>query len=175
MSTHLASKPLTIPQRTAAALSQASELLAADDAKRLNAALMEVAVEELAHNTRFAEQVRQHYEALAPRRPVPTTPRGKTTKGTQPVDVELVPLKRLDSYQVSLIGPIDPYMLYEVYGLHQLALALGQYSLKKLQGASAMVEARNPGTRPAKKTDKAAIIEYIVAHVAEPGQLKPHD
>jgi hypothetical protein len=37
------------------------------------------------------------------------------------------------------------------------------------------VEERYAGTFPKKKTDKTAIIDYIIAHVARPGELKMND
>lgn len=46
---------------------------------------------------------------------------------------------------------------------------LGGYSLVKVKQALAGVEERNPGTKPKNKSQKQALIDYIVEKVAGPG------
>lgn len=171
MSTSVQSKPLTLQQRAAAATARAAELLRLDDIKRLAAAVAEVAADELLRDPDFAQRVRGRYEQLAPRKPVRTTPRPATAPrrataaATASPDDDLVIIKQVDPRNLPQVGLVDPYFLHEIYGAHQLRRALERHPLRKLQEASALVEERNPGTRPTKKTDKAAIVDYIVAHV----------
>jgi len=167
-----------MPQRQAAAFLRAGEVLGLDDAKRLTAALVEVAVEELVRSNAFTARVRERYDALAPRKPVPTVPRPKAPRAAKTVKTatpprpkgteelpELVPIRRIEGREISLAGPLDPYFLFELYGGAQLARALDRYPLRKLQEATTLVEERHHGTRPALRTDKEAIIAYIVAQL----------
>src|SRR5262245_29752505 len=171
-------KPLTMAQRQAAAFAHASDVLGLDDAKRLAAALAEVVVEELTHNAAFTARVRERYEALAPRKPAPATPRAKAPRAPKALESatprapkgeeqlpELVPIRRIEGREISLAGPLDPYFLQELYGDAQLARALDRYPLRKLQEAASLVEERHRGTRPAMRTDKEVLIAYIVAQL----------
>jgi hypothetical protein len=162
-------KAPTIAQRATEATARASRFLHLEDTKRLAAAIAEAAADELVRNHAFAELVRGRYGQLAPRKPVRTTPRTTTPRpkmtGVTLPDDDLIPIKRIEGQRITLAGPVDPYFLHEFYGAHQLRRALERHPLRKLQEASALVEERNPGTRPTKKTDKVAIVDYIVAHV----------
>jgi hypothetical protein len=58
-------------------------------------------------------------------------------------------------------GPPNPFVLQQVYGDDQLALALERHPPAKLKEAVVIVQERYPGTKP-KKPTKASIIAYIV-------------
>ncbi len=63
-------------------------------------------------------------------------------------------LKQIDPATFPRFGTVDPYLLHELYGAHQLQRALERHPLRKLQEACALVQERNPGTRPTKKTER---------------------
>lgn len=129
----------------------ASSVLDLADLKRLAAALAEAAAEEAIHNRAFAERVRALYAE------VPGSGKAHPLQ-----EAPLVPIRQGDWRPYDPGEALDPYFLLDLYGDHQLAQALNRYTLVKLKEASAAVEARNPGTKPANRGQKAAIIAYIV-------------
>lgn len=190
-------KAPTAAQRVASALEriQADLAEAASDGKRLHAALLEVAAELLASDAAFTARVLARYEQLAPPKRATTgggsrgsgraggsastgTQRKKREKaGAETDDTPLEPIRDVPAQHVTLAGQVDPYWLLERYGAHQLARALNRHTLRELQGACKLVEARNPGTKPQRKTNSQDIIAYIVeyvgaAEVAVPGKLQ---
>jgi hypothetical protein len=75
------------------------------------------------------------------------------------------PRKQIPGRQFDISAPPDPYFLNELFGIDQLPIALKEYSVPALKTAVAMIQARQPGTKP-QGTSKAAIIEYVLQHVA---------
>jgi hypothetical protein len=148
------------------AAKHAGLVLELDDLKRLGIALAYAASEEIEHNTRFATQVRTVYEALAATVSPGTGGRGRSGgSGTKAPVVDLVPMKRIEGYQIDLAAPLDPYFLYEVYGAQQLPLALNLFSATRLKEAVILVQERNPGTKPSGRSSKPALVEYIIRYV----------
>lgn len=147
---------------TIAATEQAAQYLERTDLKRLSIALAEAAAEEVESNAAFAHKVLVLYDSLAPTKPAPAKKKETTTK-------QLVPIRPVEpgSLDVSSAVPLDPYWLNEVFGSHQLAEALDRYPAVKVKEASAMVEKRNPGTKPKSRANKAAMVQYIVEQVAK--------
>ena len=94
-----------------------------------------------------------------------TVPRSSKTPFVIPDD-GLVPLKRVEN-NLSLGAAVDPYYLHELYGPQQLPKALQRYHLSQLLEAAAIVQSKHPGTKPANKSKKAAVIAYIVAKVTQ--------
>ncbi len=156
-------KRLTVTQRVAQAAEVTAQHLHVDDSKRASAALAEAAVEELLCNPAFAQRVRGWYDELAPAAPK----RARTTAGrTQRTPKrELVPLRIVESGEVNISAPLNPYLTYEMYGADQFADALREYSLSNLKEAVEIVQERNPGTKPRNKGQKEPIIEYLVQYV----------
>jgi hypothetical protein len=64
-------------------------------------------------------------------------------------------------------APPDPKWLIQVYGQRQLARALQDFSLDMLKLTADKVQAEHPGTRPANRGRKAAVIDYIVQYSGE--------
>jgi hypothetical protein len=60
-------------------------------------------------------------------------------------------------------------LLHHIYGSRQLRAVLTGYSLMKLKEGLEAVQEKTPGTKPASRSKKAAIIDYIVEQVAGPG------
>ena len=163
MSTTL--KPLTIQQRSVEATRSLREALGLDDTKLLGTALAEVAAEEARHNPDFAQRIRQTYAELEQ----VNSSRTRAARTPSNIAPELIPLRTIEGLRFDPHAPIDPYMLQNIYGDAQLRHALERYSLARLKEAATLVEERNPGTRPASRAKKDAIIDYIVEHVAGPG------
>jgi hypothetical protein len=162
MSTHVASKTLTVPARGMEAVTRAAEALGVDDAKLLATVLLEAATEELSRSGRFADRVRVTYDALIAVKPN----RGSSRRQEPPA--KLTPIKRIEGREIDLGASPDPYFLLELYGKEQLPAALARYPVKALLESVEIVQQHFPGTKPKGKT-KAVVIDYIVEHVAGPG------
>lgn len=132
------------------------------DLKRLSIALAEAAAEEVIRSRTFAERVRALYES------VPATVDSRGNSSPSALTLDLVPIKPLDGRWVDPSTPLDPYFVLDTFGPHQLERALAIFPLTKLKEASAAVEARNPGTKPTNRGQKAAIIAYIVEELTTP-------
>ena len=163
MSTTLS--PLTLRQRSAEATARLREVLDLDDLQLLSTALAEVATDEATRSPLFADRIRNVYKDL------------QSLKGTRPLrakkkktsEVELVPVGSVEGRKFDPYAPLDPNYLYQLYGGHQLRAALSRYSVVKLKEAAAKIEKEHPGTKPASRARKDAIIDYIVEQIAGPG------
>jgi hypothetical protein len=139
--------------------------------KYLSVALANVAAEEVLKNPEFAQRLRTLVQELVPakasRRRADSDGTSRTSaKG--PRRVELIPISTVSEDELSSYGPPNAFVLQRLYGNHQLRLALERYSLTTLKEALTLVQERYPGTKP-KKITKPGIIDYIVEHVAGPG------
>ncbi|MGZ3679042.1 MAG: hypothetical protein ACXWQR_10785 [Ktedonobacterales bacterium] len=152
------------------AAQQAAFLLDLPDVKRLGIALAEAAADELAANESFARKVRTLYDAVDASEGKESASRS-TTKYAAPIK-QLIPVKPLEpgSVEITAAKPLDPYWLNDVFGSHQLRLALDGYPVSKLKEGAAMVEQRT-GVKPSSKTKKTALIDYIVEHVTAGASL----
>ncbi len=181
---------LTPAERTSRALAHAQATLPeGTNGKLLQAVLLEVAATALADDPAFAARVRARYAEVAPPPTRRATKRGDSSSGgtgrrapraTPKVSdllEPLVPIKHIPNYEITVEGPLDPYLLLEVFGAHQLARALNQRSPADLQKAVALVQARHPGTGPERSTSgkasKPALIAYIVEQVISSTPTRP--
>lgn len=131
----------------------------------LTTAALEVVADEVGRNGDVARRIRESYrDLLQSSQQTKTKPRPP-----KPEPVKLIPVGTVDESRIKPYGPLDPYLLFDLYGAHQLRLALDGYSLIKLKEGMAAVAARNPSTRPKSKASKAPLVDYIVEHVAGPG------
>jgi hypothetical protein len=157
-------KPLSVKQRGETAtqsLRQALNLPAATgDAAVLGTALAEIASEESTRNTRFADAVRERYRELMAQQPAPK-PGSTSPKEELP---PLVPIRRIEGYRADPFKPPDPRFLIQLYGHHQLARALQDYTLEMLKETAVKVQQEHPGTKPTSRSNKKAVIAYIVEH-----------
>jgi len=164
-----ATTALTPAQRGAAALERAQAALPdATNAKLLQAAILEAAAAALADDPSFAARVRGRYAELAA---PPARAKGQGGKAGRAARVTpkvsdllepLVPVKRIPNYEVTIEGPLDPYVLLDVFGPHQLERALSQRSLADVRKAAAIVQGRQPGVQPEGRAGKAKLIAFIV-------------
>jgi hypothetical protein len=134
------------------------------DTKLLGTAVAEIVVEESARNPQLAGRIRARYDELVSLRGAPKT--GNATKREELPP--LTPIRTDLPYRYSEPGaPPDPKWLIQVYGQRQLARALQDYSLDMLKMTADKVQAEHPGTRPANRGRKAAVIDYIVKYSGE--------
>lgn len=126
------------------------------------AALAEVAAEECRRSLRFAEAVRGRANELATQTASPAKPtRGAKSQPLPP----LVPIRQLGGYrEIDPFKPPDPPFIVQVFGHHQLARALQDYTLGMLKDAAAVIEREHPGTKPVSRSRKDDVIAYIVEH-----------
>lgn len=137
--------------------------------KNLATALAEAASTEISHNTAFRERVLSVYQELA-RASAPVRSNG-TTSRAKPSKLQLIVRRHVDARLFGPDRPLDPYLQQYVYEDDQLRTALDRFPATELKQAAAIVEQRNPGTKPANRSQKAALLEYILAQLI--GQ--PHD
>lgn len=151
-------KTLYKPSATAAT-KRANAVLELDDLARLSVALAEVGADEAMHNRTFAAKVRDCYEHLPPSK---TKTKADPTRALK---VTLVPLRQYEGHRIDTSRPLDPYFILEAYGPEQLPIALELFSVERLKEGSAMVEKRNPGTKPSNRGHKSPLISYIVSRL----------
>lgn len=134
--------------------------------KHLATAVTEAASAEAAHNAAFRERILSTYNELktaaAPKRT--SSSRGGTTKAKTPL-AWLTPIHPVDPKQFGPDKLLDPYLIQYAYGDEVLRTILDGYSAARLKEAAAIVAERNPGTGPANRSRKDALIEYIVRYV----------
>ncbi len=130
-----------------------------NDTSILGPALAEAAAREVRRNPRFASEVRRTYDELA-------AMRRQSGSSTQKAELPpLVPIRTDLPYRRSdPFAPPDPDYLIQAYGRHQLARALQGYTVEKLKMTAAALEHQHPGTKPANRGRKEALIAYIVEH-----------
>ncbi|MGH2504176.1 MAG: hypothetical protein ACRDID_16840 [Ktedonobacterales bacterium] len=153
-------KPLTYPQRVSAAAATANARFNFTDEKRMQAALAEVALDELGRNPGFAVRVRNRYEELAPVKA--TKPSKASSKASKP---KLVPIKEMPGFQLDVTRRLDPWFILEYFGPEQLDTALRMQTIGNLREAIAVVEERYPGSTPRGKLTKEIAITFILQHV----------
>jgi hypothetical protein len=124
-------------------------------------AALEVANEWLAWDTAFQERLRQKYDELSSLSP--TKKKAPVDLGPAPVPIAGRGLKNYSPY-----GKFDPYQLIDEYGRQQLRAVLIRATQQHLREAVDIVQAHEPGTKPASRSNNTAMIDYIVATVAGP-------
>jgi hypothetical protein len=167
MPTNLASKAPTFTQRITAAYERAESILRLTDSKRLAAALVEIAVEEIERNPGFRLRVQGHYSQLAPQPPVRAArqqPRSASTAKKRLED--FVPVKRIPGQSFNVAERLDPYFLYELYGPDQFRGVLSCFDVPRLQEAVQVVQERHPNTSPRNKRSMESLIDYLVQQIA---------
>lgn len=146
------------PRSATAATKQIAQTLGLSDQKRLATAIAIAAAEEIEYNTVFIHRIRAAYD-----RSPATVRQTRTTKALQ---LDLKPIKRVEGFELNPAAPVNPYLVYEAFGVHQLRDALDIFSVPKLQAAARMVMERNPGTKPQNMRSKPALLDYIASYVA---------
>jgi hypothetical protein len=130
-----------------------------DQAAALTAAL-EVINERWAWDGGLQQSLRQKYEELktlsadARTTPVTTVPKPKAASG----------LARHNP-----LGQLNPYELLNEYGRDGLRPLLSGASARLLKQAADVVQTHEPGTKPASRSVKADMVNYIMEYVVGPG------
>lgn len=133
------------------------------DLKNLSVALAEAATDELDRHPEFAERVLRIFHDLATASSPKAAGKRSASRSAKP---KLEPIGHVDPALLGPDMPLDPYVLQQLYGDFQLRGALDGRSLKALKQAASIVQQRHPGTDPASRTQKTALIDYIVRYVA---------
>ncbi len=162
------SKPLTLSQRSAAAVARAAEHLGLADQKIVATVLAELAAEQILSSASFAQQATARYSDLQPK---PREPRASKVASTRPIAQSgapttkpRVPARRTPGQHVNLAATLDPRTLVPLYG-NNLPIHLQEYSAQAL---SEMAHVLVPGAGekvPPQKSGKPALIAYILRHV----------
>lgn len=145
------------------ALKQAANVLGLDDTKRLETAIAVASADELGQNARFAASVRAIYGLLPPS----TKHAGSPLKTLDVLTLDVKPIKHVEGFSFDPSHPVNPYLLHEAYGTVQMRKLLEVATLPALKQSSAIVEQRNPGTKPKSRASKASIVDYIMEHIAK--------
>ena len=131
--------------------------------KNLATALAEAASIEISHNPSFHERILSAYQELAQHStPVRIKGAASRAKATKP---QLVVRRHVDARLFGPDRPLDPYLQQYVYEDDQLRAALDRFPASELKKAAAMVEEQNPGLKPANRSKKATLLEYILAQL----------
>jgi hypothetical protein len=140
-------------------------ILKPKELKHLATALAEVASAEAARNAAFRQSILAIYAELnAAKAPKRAPARGGTAKAKMPPPW-LTPIHPVDPKLFGPDKPLDPYLIQYAYGDEKLRLILDGYPASELKKAAAIVEQRNPGIKPANRSRKDALIDYIISHV----------
>jgi hypothetical protein len=153
-------KPTTLTE----AAKRVGDVLGLTNSKRLGAALAAALVEEVQRSPSFVDRVRRLYADNAAVTG-PATKREPQPRMPKTALVDLVPIRHVPGFEFNPAAPMDPYLLHEAFGAHQLQTILEALPLAKLKESAAKVERRNPGTRPINRSQKTAFIEYITKYV----------
>jgi hypothetical protein len=92
-------------------------------------------------------------------------PRGKAATAKAEALPPLVPVRTdLPYRKIDPYSPPDPAFLTLVYGRHQLARALQDYTVDMLKLTAAKIEAAHSGTKPKNRGQRQTLIDYIVQY-----------
>lgn len=152
---------MTASQRDKLAKQGVMAALGVTNEKAAVTAALEAVYERLASDMDLCQSVRQKYQEIAALAPAA---RQKADVGPVPV-----PIHSGNPDQYTPYGKFDPYQLISEYGAHQLRTVLIRGTQRDLREATDIVQAREQGTKPASRSKKDDMIDYIVEHVAGPG------
>ena len=153
-------KPLTTTKRKSLATEQLLAALAATDKDAAVTAALEVIEEWLVHDAEINRRLRERYaELMALSAP-------KKSHAHRP---ELVPISGPELDHFNPYAKPDAYKLLDWYGHKQFRPLMEEMTPPTLRDLVASVQAREPGTKPASRTRKQDMIDYIVEHVAGSG------
>lgn len=166
----------TITQRSARATRQLCNALGLGslqpkDLTLLTIALAEAGTEEARTNGHFANRVRTTFDSLKAHNAKPVNGASKAVSnkkaGNSQTDVfaSLTPIGPVDLSRLRPHGAIDPYALYTGYGEAQAKRVLNSLTRDDLKQTAAIVEQRNPGTKPTNRGQIASLLAYITKYV----------
>lgn len=154
-------RPLTVTQRKALAIGQLLGAVSGADKDAALVAAAELMAEWLCDSA-MGERFRERYtelEALnsAKKKPKPA-PRPK-----------LVPKSGPDLDHFNPYAKPDPYKLLDWYGHDQFRALVDDFTPQALRDLVDAVQLREPDARPASRSKKQDMVDFVVAHVAGPG------
>jgi hypothetical protein len=129
------------------------------DATILGTALAEAAAQEIRRNAAFGQEVRRLYNDISQSR----KPAGGAGARPKVPSEPLVALRHTGAH-IDPLAPPNPKTLIYVYGEDKLPRALQDFGMDLLKEAADNIQREHPGTKPASRTRKSALIEYIVQY-----------
>ena len=157
-------KPMSATQRNKLAVLGIVTTLGVSDEKVATIAALEAVLERLAYDSDLRERICEKYKEIAALGTGVRQTRQKADPGPVPI-----PIRAGTPEQYSPYGKFDPYQLNWEYGEKQLRAVLVRGTQRDLREATNIVMARNPGTKPTSRSDKDAMVDYIVECVAGHG------
>lgn len=139
------------------------------DLKALSVALAEAATEEAVHNDLFRQRILTTFGELTQSKTPVAKSRGikkQVAKKPRPV-----PIRQVDPTLLGPDKPLDPYLVQFAYGDDQVRAVLELFPVSELKKAAAIVERRQTGTSPTNRSQKGALIDYIVAQLTREALL----
>ena len=152
---------MSATQRNKLAVQGIVTTLGFSDEKVAIIAALEAVHEQLAYDSDLRERVCEKYQEIAA---LGTGTRPKADLGPVPI-----PIRAGTPEQYTAYGKFDPYRLNWEYGEDQLRAVLMRGTQRDLREATTIVMTRNPGTKPTSKSNKDAMVDYIVERVAGHG------
>ena len=152
-------RPLTFAQRKKLANEQLVRAINAIDKDIATTATLEIVSEWLQLYPEMSQQLHERYAELEllKKKPEPT------------VTPAPVPIAGPDLDHHNPYAKPDPYKLLEWYGHDQFRAVIVSQTSKTLRDFVDAVQAREPGAKPASRSKKPDMVEFIVEHVAGPG------
>jgi hypothetical protein len=153
-------RPLSASKRKSLATEQLLTAVSATDKDAALTAALEIINEWLSWDREMGRRLHEHYielEAL-------NSNKKKPPSGPAPIPVSGPDLDHFNPY-----AKPDPYKLLDWYGQDAFRAAIDGTSTQTLRDLVEAVQAREPGTKPASRSRKQDMIDYIVEHVAGPG------
>lgn len=153
-------RPLTVTQRKALAIDQLLGAVSGADKDAALVAAVELMAEWLC-DIEMGERFRERYSEIErlnseKKKPKPA-PRPK-----------LVPISGPDLDHFNPYAKPDPYKLLDWYGHKQFRALLDDFTPQSLRDLVAAVQLREPDAKPASRSKKQDMVDFVVAHVAGP-------
>jgi|GEM_PF-6620436 len=141
--------------------------------KYLSTALVEIATDEIAHNSEFGKALIARLNELLPKKAEKAKPTRKPAQQRNidtvvlPQPIKYVPMSAFNPYQ-----PPDPLLLQEGYGDENLPIVLETFTLRVLKQMASVVQEKIPGTKPRTVAKKEALVEFIISQLPQLATIK---
>lgn len=153
-------RPLTPTQRKSLAIGQLLSAVSGEDKEAALIAAVELMAEWLSDHEmgeRFRERYAEVESLINAKKKPKSEPRPK-----------LVPISGPDLDHFNPYAKPDPYKLLEWYGRDQFRALITDSTPQSLRDLVDAVQLREPGAKPASRSKKRDMVDFVVAHVAGP-------
>lgn len=124
-------------------------------------AALEAVSERLIRDAEFQQSFRRAYEELATLGAPKQNGTGSPVPRPKPASA--------GTPRYNPLAKLNPYDMAQRYEHSDLRAVLENISQALLREGVDTVQSRNPGTKPASRTKKADMVDYIIEHVLGPG------